>query len=151
VMEERKSNSKTWFLTRDGSLVQAALRLTDDQQPFCFSLIGFLQSISPYLTVDEESSFVEAYSNLVVEQILPMELVFDRQDLMVLAEMHEDIQHTPPERVVEAYEYIKRSVLHGNPWTSADIPKVTLELRKFFTSSLEEQRRTLENENLRLR
>jgi hypothetical protein len=151
VLEERKTNPKTWFLTRDGSLVQAGVKLSEDQQPFCFSLIGFLQSISPYLTTDEEPSFVDAFSNLVVEQILPMDAMFDTQDLMVLAEMHEDIQHTPPERVIEAYEYIKRSVLHGNPWTQADIPKVTLELRKFFTSSLEEQRRTLENENLRLR
>lgn len=149
VVDERSNNPKTWFLTRDGSLVAASLKFAGEQ-PFCFSLIGFLQSVSPYLTASEESSFVDVFSSLVIEQMLPMEPVFDTQDLMVLAEMHEDIQHTPPERVIAAYEYIKRSVLHGNPWTQSDIPKVVLGLRRFFTSSLEEQRRALEIENARL-
>jgi hypothetical protein len=151
VCEARKSHAKTWFLTNDRSLVQAAIQLADDQQPFCFSFAGLLQSISPFLTAIEEHSFADMFSDLITEQVLPMESVYDMQELLVLAEIHEDVQSTPPEQLVEACEYVKASTFHGRQITPADAPLLLLGLRKFLASSADEKSRALAVEAERIR
>jgi hypothetical protein len=151
VVDERTRNPKTWFLTSDRSLIQAAFRIDDRGQPFCFSLIGLLQSISPFLTVQEnEHSLVDVFSIFLTEQILPVESLFDVKELVLLAEMHEDVLATPLEQLMPALDFVKRTVLQGKPYRPAEIPRVALELRKFLTSSADEQRRALQAEAERL-
>lgn len=152
VSDVRENNSKTWFLTSDRSLVQAGLELADyHQQPFCYTLAGFLQSISPFVTSTEEKSFVDIFSAFLAEQMIQVEKVFDFRDLVVLVELHEDVQTTPTDQLVEAYEYIRREAFNKYPNNRNDKAVLALELRKFLTSSADEQRKTLQQETERLK
>jgi hypothetical protein len=145
VSKERTHNPRTWFLTRDRALAQAALRLTPSGgRPFCFSLLGFLQSLSPFLTTDlEEHRMADFFSAVLEERIFPHPPLFDVGELALLAEMHQDVLSTPKERLIPAPDYIKHTVLRGNPYSVADCPKVALGLRTFLATSGEERRREL--------
>lgn len=151
ISDVRKTNPKAWFLTSDRSLMQAGLELADQHQSFCCTLASFLQSISPFVTSTEEKSFVDVFSAFFAEQVIPVEKVFDFRDLIVLVELHEDVQTTPTHQLVEAYEYIRREAFNKYPHTHNDKAVLALELRKFLTSSADEQRKTLQQETERLK
>jgi predicted nucleic acid-binding protein len=154
VEDERTTHPKTWFLTRDRTLAQAAARLATgpEQPPFSFGLITFLQSISPFLTAPTaEHSLAAVVSRFLTENIFPMERVFDLQDLAVIADTYEDAFATPPERLIPALDYVKRRVLQGRAFGNDDMPKIALELRKFVARSADEQQRLLEADAERLK
>lgn len=145
VLDERAQNPKTWFLTRDGSLIRAGSKLAlNDGPSFCFPLLGFLQSISPFVvTQDEEFSLADVFSGLVMEHVLPHSSLFEARELALFAEMHEDILSTPQDRLIQAVDYVKSTVLKGRPYRPEDIPKVALALRAFLTCSADEKRRDM--------
>jgi len=151
VQDERLKNPKTWFLTRDRSLTEASAILAKGTQPFSFYLIGFLHSISPFLTTpNEELLFVDVFSTLLSEQIVPDGPMFEVSELALMAEFHEDVMSTPPEQILIAFDYIKKKALDGRTYKQSDIQTVSLELKKFLTSSRDEQKQALEQENNRL-
>lgn len=151
VTDERAGGKKAWFLTRDRTLAQAALKLAGNDASFCFMLIGFLHSISPFLTAaEDEESFADVFSDFLSEQIFPVETVFDARELALMAEFHEDVMSTPPEELVMAWDYVKTKTLQGKPYRKADNPEVSLELKKFFSSSKEQRLVNLEAERQRL-
>ena len=116
----------------------------DDSIPFCFSLAGFLQSISPFTaTYMEERSVTDTFSTLVTEYLSPSETLFDLTEMNLLMEWHADVMRTPPPQLIRALDYIKSNVLHGRQYSVDDLPKVALELKKFLASSTEEQQRAL--------
>ena len=153
VEAERVTHDRTWFMTRDRTLAQAAGRLAKDEEhpPFSFGLIAFLHSISPFITTTgTDQSLAAVYSKFLTENLLPTESVFDIADLAVLAEMYEDAYATPPDRLIPALDYVKRRVLQGRPFTNDDVPRIALELRKFLTRSSDEQQEALRAEAARL-
>jgi hypothetical protein len=152
IAEARISNSKTWFLTRDRTLVAAAYKLEPGADVlFCFSLIGFLHSISPFIvTTTEEDTIVNALSAFMSEQVFAIGPVFDAAELALMAEFHDDVMSTSADQLLLALDYIKTKTLEGKPYRTDDIPKVSLELRKFLSSSKDEQYRVLEIERMRL-
>lgn len=152
VTEARAFAPKTWFLTRDRTLAAAAYKLQPRSElPFCFSLTAFLHSISPFVaTTEEENTIVNALSAFLSDQVFAIGPVFDAAELALLAEFHEDVMSTPADQLLLALDYIKTKTLEGKPYRTDDIPKVSLELRKFLSSSKDEQYRTLELERLRL-
>jgi hypothetical protein len=154
VTDQRTQNPKTWFLTDDRSLLRAAARLVSPQMPlpFCFSLAGFLQSISPFLiTKNEEQSFTDTFTHLLAENIFPTGTMFEIKELLVINQMHEDVLSSPSDQLVPALDYVKRNVLQGRPYRISDMGNVALALRKFTVSSADERRRMLENEAERFR
>jgi hypothetical protein len=150
ICTERTSHPKTWFLTRDGALLRAAQRLCANDPPFCFSLAGLLQSLSPFISSSESASFAEAFSSVVSDQTLPLEQVYDARELLVLAELHDDVRTTPDDQIVQAYEHVRRSVLHGRAARHGDLPAVALGLRSFLSSTAEERERALRDDAARL-
>jgi hypothetical protein len=152
VETERAGQPKTWFMTRDRTVVQAAARLAKDEMhpPFSFGLIAFLHSISPFITASgAEHSLAAMYSTFLTEHV-PVHSLFDIADLTVLAETYEDAFATQPDRLIPALDYVKRRVLHGRTFTNDDVPKIALELRKFLARSADEQQQTLRAEAARL-
>jgi hypothetical protein len=145
VIGERPQNPKTWFLTRDQSLIRAGAKIAGRSgQSFCFGLMGFLQSISPFVTSGEDTfSLAEVFSNLVTEQLLPREGLFEARELVLFAEMHEDVLRTPEDRLVRAVDYVKSTVLRGRPYRPEDTPRVALGLRTFLASSADERQREM--------
>ena len=145
VMDERPQNPKTWFLTRDNTLIRAGAKIArGDCESFCFALMGFLQSISPFVTSGEDTfSLAEVFSNLVTEQLLPRESLFEARELVLFAEMHEDVLRTPEARLVRAVDYVKSTVLRGRPYRPEDTPRVALGLRTFLASSADEREREM--------
>jgi hypothetical protein len=151
ICDERLKNAKTWFLSRDRTLAQAAVTLAGTDPVFCFSLIGFLHSVSPFLTSPaEEGTFVDIFSTMLSEQVFPAEPIFEVSELTLMAEYHADVMATPGDQLVRAFDYIKLKTLQGKPYRRSDIPEVSLELRKFLASSREEQLRALEIERARV-
>lgn len=150
VCDERATKPKTWFLTRDRALALAGTKLAGNDQVFCFSLLGFLHSISPFLTTPtEEHTFVDMFSTILSEQVFPVGSIFEARELALMAEYHEDVMATPVEQLVMAFDFIKSKTLQGKPYKRKDIPEVSLELRKFLASSREEQMQALEAERAR--
>jgi hypothetical protein len=151
IETKRESNSKTWFLTRDRSLMSSAEDICKTEKPFCFSLIGFLQSISPYVLSDVEgNSLSMVFSELLKEQLITTDKLFDSRELVLLAEMHSDVLATAAENLLPAVDFVKFSVLKGKAYRPEDLPLVSLELRKFLASSADEQKRALESLNAQL-
>lgn len=151
VIDERKANRKAWFLTRDNSFAAVSSRLQPDDVPFFFSHLGFVQSISPFVTsTAEERSFADVFSRLLSDQLKPIETLFDMRELSLMAEFHEDVMATPADQLVLAFDYVKNRALDGKPYRESDIPRVSLELRKFLSSDKEQQLRELQLERQRI-
>jgi hypothetical protein len=155
ILQCRKDVPKAWFLTRDQSLISGAPALAKLEKPsgesFCFSMLGFLQSISPFIqTSDEDDVIARFFSSLVADQIFLSEKLFDGRELALMAEMHSDVMATPAEVLVPAVDYIKHTVLHGRAYSRDDTQKVSLELKKFLASSSEEKRAALQERTVEL-
>jgi len=149
VEDIRSAGGKAWFLTRDKTLQEAAALLAGDQPLFCFNLIGFLHSISPFLTIVEEQSFADIFADFIKEEAFPVGNLFDVQELAIIAEYHADVMATSSEQVVRAFDYIKSKTLEGRPYRRGDIPDVSLQLKKFLASSKDEQVAALQAETER--
>jgi hypothetical protein len=152
VQHERAKGHKAWFLTRDRTLAAAAAKLANPgESHFSLGLIGFLHSISPFVTTpEEEDSLVSVLSKLMTDQVFAVGPMFDASELALLAEFHEDVVATPAEQLLLALDFIKSKTLEGKPYRPEDIPRVSLELRKFLSSSKDEQYQALESERARL-
>lgn len=146
VHDIRNSGGKAWFLTRDVTLLGAATQLDGDQPFFCFELIGFLHSVSPFLTTVEEQPFADVFADFIKERALPIGNLFDAQELALMADYHADVMATPPDQLVCAFDYIKSKVLEGRPYKRNDIPDVSLKLKKFLSSGKDEQMAALRAE-----
>lgn len=153
ITDERCENKKTWFLTKDRTLSRAAniLTMAGSDQPFTFSMIGFLHSISPFVTSEcEEESFVDLFSTVFTNQIAKIGPLFKTSELALLAEYHEDVLAIPVDKLIMALDFVKSHTLKGKKYDQSDIPKVSLELKQFLTSTKDEQVKALEAERARL-
>lgn len=149
VQEERSQGNNAWFLTRDRTLFHASSHLSDNGLFFCFSLIGFLQGISPFLEgLAEESSLVDFFSEALERDVcgFSSDALFDIQELKLIGELHEDVLSTSPDQVVLAFDYVKTNVLNNKPYQQADHPKVALALKKFLASTADEKQKVLQTE-----
>jgi len=151
VTDERCKNKKIWFLSKDRTLSKAAAKLAGKNLPFSFSMIGFLHSISPFVaTAKEEDSFVDTFSTICTKQLITSGPLFKTSELALLAEFHEDVLATPIDKLIMALDYIKSHTLKGRKYAQSDIPKVSLELKQFLSSTKDEQVKALEDERSRL-
>lgn len=144
--EREKGAQRTWFLTRDRTLPLAATLLESDDLLFCYPLLSFLQSISPFIvTTSEVHSLANLFSSILDDEVhfFPDQCIFDMRELKLICELHEDILSTPPEQLVLAFDYVKKTVLDGKPYEEADHKKVALGLKKYLSSSAEERQRGL--------
>ena len=147
VMGARAGEGRVWFLTRDRGLILAAVELARDEFPFCFSIAGFLQSLSPFSeSPSEQRSLADAFSVIVAEQIVPAEPIFDLAEVNLLARQHEDIFLTPADKVLEALDAIKTQVLQGRSLLSVEKDLLSLEIRKRLASSDLDMRRAAEEQ-----
>lgn len=150
VCSDRARARKSWFVSRDRTLLEAAKRLMDGDLPFCLSLFGFLQSISPFVTSEHDVDSMAEVFGALLDDALPSEELFDIRELSLIAEMHSDVMSTPVEKLVPAFDYVKRNVLMGHPYKPEDTTRVALGLKKFLASTTEQQTRALLGERDRL-
>lgn len=149
VRTVRETAPKAWFLTRDGSLLSAsedlARSMGPEETPLCFQMLGFLQSISPFVSsVTEKNVLADFFSGLLTEQIFVPEKLFDDKELALISVTHADVMAMPPDQVVMAVDYVKRHVLKGQRYSTDKVPEVALELRKHLSANTEERQRTLQ-------
>ena len=151
VARKRAINPRTWLLTRDQALCRAADKL-DPAAPFSFTVIGFLRQYLAFCECGHGSrSLASVLGHFLDDGFSVTGSLFDVQELVVLAEMHEDVLRTPPEKLVRSSDYEKQTVLQGRPFSQRESLKVSLGLKKFLTASSDEQVRLLRNETERLR
>ena len=146
ISRERITHPKTWFLTRDRSLSSAALllRKNNDELPFSFSLLGFLQSVSPFMRSGGNRTLPGVFASLLNDQIFPKDALFDSRELTMLAQLHADVFAMPEEQLIPALDYVKATCLKGQPYRQEDMATVALGLRSFLACSSDERRRELE-------
>ena len=133
IQDERKRGRQAWFLTRDRTLIQAGADFGGSQLPFCFLLVGFLQSVSPFLEASAaRHSLVGLFSAVLAGEIedLSGESLFDLSELKVISELHTDVLSTPVEQLVPAFDYVKNNVFGGKPYQRENHTKVALEFEK---------------------
>jgi hypothetical protein len=151
VANERANSPKTWVLTRDQTLIKFAQSLCrPGEKPYCFTMLGFLQSISPFLSSDSETTLENFFGGLLDDQLFTSERFFDSKELVLLAEMQSDVLHTPIDQLPPALDFVKTHVLRGSPYKTDSVNEVSLGLRKFIACSSDEQRKALEFETRRL-
>ena len=146
VQEERKSGCKSWFLTQDGTLSHAAARLAPNELPFCFPLVAFLQSVSPFLeSPSTRHSLVDVFSAVLEGEVgdLSGRSLFNVTELRLISELHADVLSVPAEQLIPAFDYVKSNLLKGRPYRREDHTSVAFELRKFLTSSANEKQQAL--------
>ena len=152
VHDERTHGRKAWFLTRDKTLSQAAVDLGGEQPPFCFPLVGFLQSVSPFLEApDTHRSLVDLFSAVLDGEVgdLSGESLFELSELKLISELHSDVFSTPVDQLVPAFDYVKSKIIGNKLYQRDDHARVALELKKFLTSSTEEKQKALHAEVFR--
>ena len=113
VQKERQRGSKAWFLTQDKTLSFAAIDLDRDQTPFCFPLVGFVHSVSPFIeNPDAQHKLVDLFSAVLKGEVggLSGDKLFDLSELKLISELHTDVLQTPVEQLVPAFDYVKRTV-----------------------------------------
>ena len=154
VQEERQRGFKAWFLTQDKTLSYAAIELDRNQTPFCFPLVGFVQSVSPFIeNPDAQHTLVDLFSAVLKGEVgdLSGDKLFDLSELRLISELHTDILETPPEQLIPAFDYVKKTILGGKTYQRNDHPKVALELKKFIISRADEKQQALQKEIIRLK
>lgn len=150
VLNKRESNPKVFFLTRGQFLVGAALDMSKGEQPFCLSIEAFLQTISPFLITDQEQQpAANLFCFAINDGLFPDRPLFDTKELALLATMADDIQSTPSDNILEAFEFVRRdTLLQGRQLTETDHHEIVLGIRKYLNSSTEERVKHLTAENL---
>ena len=146
VQEERKNGRKSWFLTRDGTLNRAAVQLAPNERAFCFPLVAFLQSVSPFLeSPSDRHSLVDVFSAVLEGEVgdLSGRSLFDMTELRLISELHADVLAVPTDQLIPALDYVKSNFLKGRPYRRQDHTSVALELKKFLTSSAHEKQQEL--------
>ena len=146
VQEERKAGRKSWFLTRDHTLSHAAKKLDSNDLPFCFPLVAFLQSVSPFLEIPStRHKLVDVFSAFLEGEIgdLSSHTLFEIGELRVLSELHADVLTLPADQLLPALDYVKNNFLEGKPYRGENHTSVALELRKFVVSSAHEKQEEL--------
>ena len=146
VQKQRQTGQKTWFLTRDGTLSHAAAQLAPTELPFCFPLVAFLQSVSPFVeTPSARNTLVDVFSAVLEGQVgdLSGRSLFDMTELRVISELHADVLSVPTDQLLPALDYVKSNLLKGRPYRREDHTTVALELKKFLTSSAHEKQQAL--------
>ena len=146
VREQRQAGKKAWFLTRDHTLSHAAVQLAPGELPFCFPLVAFLQSVSPFLeTPAARHSLVDVFSAVLDGEVADLSgsHLFDITELRLISELHTDVLSLPKEELVPAFDYVKSNLLKGRPYRREDHTEVALELKKFLTSSARDKQEAL--------
>lgn len=151
IEEKRAENSQTWFLTQDRSIVDAANEICErhgnTNKPICYFMLAFLQSISPFVsTPDEAQTLADVFSSMLASQILPTDGLFEVRELLMIAEMHDDVLATPNEELIPALDHIKKNVLGGRSYEREEMTKVASELKQFLSKTKDERERALRHE-----
>ena len=146
AQEERRNGRKSWFLTRDRTLSHAAVQLAPNELPFCFPLVAFLQSVSPFLeSPSARHSLVDIFSAVLEGEVgeLSGRSLFDMTELRLISELHADVLSVPTDQLIPALDYVKHNLLKGRPYRQEDHTSVALEIKKFLTSSAHEKQQEL--------
>ena len=149
VEEDRSKKSKAWFLTRDKTLGRAAAELRPSGPPFCFSFLGLLQSVSPFVEApDAQSSLVDLFMGVLLGEVADLtgDAVFTFDEVKLVSTLHADVLATSPEALFEAYDYVRSSVLKGRRFRDQDHREIALEVRKYLASTRDERLKNLESD-----
>ncbi len=149
VEEDRGRKSKAWFLTRDKSLGRAAAELRSSGAPFCFSFLGLLQSVSPFVEApDAQSSLVDLFMGVLLGEVTDLtgDAVFTLEEVKLVSGLHADVLATSPDALFEAYDYVRSNVLRGRRFRDQDHREIALEVRKYLASTRDERVKNLERE-----
>ena len=125
---------RVWVLTLDTSLPEAARILAEeDEIPYCLTLDGFLQTISPFIRSEIlRRSFEDLFVDLVVDKLLPTSMVFALDDFRIFTDFDLSIKRIPPDDIRRAITHVRKTVLRGSGITEENKKEIALELHKLF-------------------
>jgi predicted nucleic acid-binding protein len=132
ILAERSrfGENTAWFLTLDTSLPHVARDLQGIEQiPFCMTLDGFLQIISPHVRADNEQSFAEMFVELVGNNLFPPEEVISIEDFRMFTDFDLSVRNLPGADVKKVIRRVK-GALHGSISLDTDRKKIAYEVQK---------------------
>jgi hypothetical protein len=133
VQSQRVTNSKTRLITLDRSLPAVGLELSPGELSFALTLDGFLQSLSPFVSIENELDFATVFSRLIDKQVFPQDLLYDIRDYLVFEDIGLSCRQIPQEDLDEALYILKTKVLRGDHYTREDFNQASYEFRRLFT------------------
>ncbi len=145
VAERRRfGNKAAWLLTFDTSLPRAARKLQGkDAVPFCMTIDGFLQIISPYVRADHEQSFAEMFVELVGNNLFPAEKIIEIDDFLMFTDFDLSVRRLPGEDVKKVIRRVKVA-LDGSIPLDAERQRVAYEVQKALSDPTLKYRTKLE-------
>jgi hypothetical protein len=121
------------LITLDRSLPAVGLELSPGELSFALTLDGFLQSLSPFVSIENELDFATVFSRLIDKQVFPQDLLYDIRDYLVFEDIGLSCRQIPQEDLDEALYILKTKVLRGDHYTREDFNQASYEFRRLFT------------------
>jgi len=142
---ERAGDKAAYLLTLDMSLAHAARELQGKEElPFCMTLGGFLQIISPYVRADHEQSFAEVFVELVGNNLFPPEEIIDIEDFLMFTDFDLSVRQLPGADVKKVIRGVKEA-LDGTLPLENERNRVAYEIQKALSDPTLKYRTELED------
>lgn len=126
---QQRGDKSAWLITLDSSLPDAALNLdTPHKIPFCMTLDGFLQIMSPYVRADHQQSFAEMFVDVISRHLFRPEEVIDLDDLRMFTEIDLSVRKLPSQDVRTIVRNVKHSM--GAQPTTGNKSQLAYEVHK---------------------
>lgn len=141
VKKNRDNCEKSWFLSKDNTLLKLNSKVIPSSTPYIFSLSAFLQWISPFVEGSKFDSLENLFSNVMDGEILHKGAsnLFDLSELNVIAEYHVDLMATDPKKLSMAFDYVKKCILDGKEINHENQHKVNFEIKKYIACNTDEE------------
>jgi hypothetical protein len=88
---------------------------------------------------------------MLADQMPTPEHLYGIDELVVLADLHEDVLRTHDDKLVQAFDAVKQTALKGERFRPESAQRTALELKKFLASSTAERERAMIADRERLR
>jgi len=142
---ERAGDKAAYLLTLDMSLAHAARELQGKEElPFCMTLDGFLQIISPYVRADHEQSFAEMFVELVGNNLFSPDEIIDIEDFLMFTDFDLSVRQLPGADVKKVIRGVKEA-LDGTLPLDNERQRVAYEIQKALSDPTLKYRTELEN------
>ena len=145
IDKERKTLLRTWFITRDLSLLEYGKGTTVPDHAFAITMNALLQWLSPMALSDSnEDDMTEVFADAIKHHLLPQDSFFELTDFLIFAEMEWATKELPSEDVENCIRTIRRATPALDPSNSVDRERLSHEIGKFFADPGRKYKQELE-------
>ncbi|MBN2543374.1 hypothetical protein JXI42_10960 [bacterium] len=119
ISEYRKKGEDVIFITLDHTLPYASVKLDleKSKRPLVMTVDNFLQSISPFLTLNTAEDFVTVFSRSFGSYFLPYKEVLNVEEIKFFQDLEIDLHKLSEEQLGRLRRLIREKILEGKPYS----------------------------------